>query len=144
MPQNGWWNNGNLFSHNSGGLKSEIKVWVIGFLWSFSHWLVVVTFSLCLYVVSPLCLCSNLLIKHWSYLIRASFIAQSVKNLLAMQETCVRSWVGKIPWRRKWHPTPIFLPRESHGQRSLAGHSPCGCKSWTWLSDLTTTTTILD
>ena len=53
-------------------------------------------------------------------------------------------WVGKIPWRRKWHPTPIFLPGESHGQRSLAGHSPCGCKSWTWLSDLTTTTTILD
>ena len=28
-------------------------------------------------------------------------------------------WVGKIPWRRKWQPTPIFLPRKSHGQRSL-------------------------
>jgi len=26
-------------------------------------------------------------------------------------------WVGKIPWRRKWHPTPVFLPGESHGQR---------------------------
>ena len=33
-------------------------------------------------------------------------------------------WVGKIPWRRKWQPTPIFLPGESHGQRSLAGYSP--------------------
>ena len=33
------------------------------------------------------------------------------------------SWVGKIPWR-KWLPTPIFLPRNSHGQRSLAGYSP--------------------
>ena len=33
-------------------------------------------------------------------------------------------WVGKIPWRRKWQPTPVFLPGESHGQRSLVGHSP--------------------
>ena len=32
--------------------------------------------------------------------------------------------VGKIPWRRAWQPTPIFLPGESHGQRSLAGYSP--------------------
>ena len=35
-------------------------------------------------------------------------------------------WLGKIPWRRKWHPTPVFLPGESHGQRSLAGCSPQG------------------
>ena len=33
-------------------------------------------------------------------------------------------WVGKIPWRRKWQPTPVFLPGESHGQRSLGGYSP--------------------
>ena len=33
-------------------------------------------------------------------------------------------WVGKIPWRRVWQPTPVFLPGESHGQRSLAGYSP--------------------
>ena len=33
-------------------------------------------------------------------------------------------WVGKIPWRRKRQPTPVFLPGESHGQRSLAGYSP--------------------
>ena len=32
-------------------------------------------------------------------------------------------WVGKSPWRRKWQPTPVFLPGESHGQRSLAGSS---------------------
>ena len=37
-------------------------------------------------------------------------------------------WVGKIPWRRKWQPTPVFLPRESHGQRSLTGYSPRGHK----------------
>ena len=35
-------------------------------------------------------------------------------------------WVGNIPWRRTWQPTSIFLPRESHGQRSLAGYSPWG------------------
>ena len=34
-------------------------------------------------------------------------------------------WVWKIPWRRAWQPTPVFLPGESHGQRSLVGHSPC-------------------
>ena len=33
-------------------------------------------------------------------------------------------WVGKIPWRRKWQFTPVFLPGESNGQRSLAGYSP--------------------
>ena len=36
--------------------------------------------------------------------------------------------VGKIPWRRKWQPTPVFLPGESHGQRSLVGYSPRGHK----------------
>ena len=37
-------------------------------------------------------------------------------------------WVGKIPWRRERPPTSAFLPRESHGQRSLAGYSPWGHK----------------
>ena len=37
-------------------------------------------------------------------------------------------WVRKIPWRRKWQLTPVFLPGKSHGQRSLAGYSPRGCK----------------
>ena len=35
-------------------------------------------------------------------------------------------WVRKIPWRRAWQPTPVFLPGESHGQRILAGYSPWG------------------
>ena len=33
-------------------------------------------------------------------------------------------WVRKIPWRRKWQPTPVFLPGTSHGQRRLVGCSP--------------------
>ena len=44
-------------------------------------------------------------------------------------------WVRKIPWRRKWQPTPVFLPGESHGQRSLAVYSPWGCKE-TWLKQI--------
>ena len=42
-------------------------------------------------------------------------------------------WVRKIPWRRKWLPTLVFLPGEFRGQRSLTGHSPCGSKE----SDIT-------
>ena len=36
-------------------------------------------------------------------------------------------WVGKIPWRRAWQPTAVFLPGESHGQRSLMGYSLWSC-----------------
>ena len=36
-------------------------------------------------------------------------------------------WVRKIPWRWKWQPTPVFLPGESHGQKSLVAYSPQGC-----------------
>ena len=85
-----------------------------------------------------------------SFKIRSSLVAQMVKNHPATEETQVpppdkewqpnlhssvgkesacnagdsSSWVGKVPWRRKWQPTPVFLPGESHGQRSLADYSP--------------------
>ena len=52
------------------------------------------------------------------------------------------SWVRKIPWRRNWQCTPVFLPGKSHGQRSLVGYSPWDHKGWTWLSNWTNTTTI--
>ena len=45
-----------------------------------------------------------------------------------MQETRFDPWVGKILWRRKWQPTPVFLPGKSHGCRSLVGYSPWGHK----------------
>ena len=51
-------------------------------------------------------------------------MAQRVKNLPAGQETQgtqVQSLVRKISWRRAWQPAPMFLPGESHGQRSLVG-----------------------
>ena len=58
----------------------------------------------------------------------SSLVAQSVKNLPAVQETRVRSLCLEDPRRRKWQPTPIFLPGESHGWRSLVGYSPLRCK----------------
>ena len=51
-----------------------------------------------------------------------------VRNLPAMQETAFNPWVRKILWRREWLPSPVFLPGEFHGQRSLAGYSPWGQK----------------
>ena len=60
---------------------------------------------------------------------RVSLVAQLVKNVLANAgnaETWFDPWVGKIAWRRDRLPTPVFLPGEFHGQRSLAGYSPWG------------------
>ena len=55
-------------------------------------------------------------------------MAQMVKNLLAMQETWVRSLGQEDPWRRAWQPTPVFLPGKFHRQRSLVGYSLWGHK----------------
>ena len=51
-----------------------------------------------------------------------------VKNLPAVQETRIQSLVQEDPLEQGMLPTPGFLPGESHGQRSLAGYSPWGCK----------------
>ena len=64
---------------------------------------------------------------------------QSVKNPPAKCRRYRRlwfdPWVGKIPWRRKWQPTPVFFSWKSHGQRSMVGYSSRGRKSWTQISD---------
>ena len=51
-----------------------------------------------------------------------------VKSLPAVQETGIQSLGQEDPWRRERLPTPVFLPGESHGQGSLVGYSPWGCK----------------
>ena len=56
-----------------------------------------------------------------------------VKNRLQCGRPGFDPWVRKIPWRRKWQPTPVFLPGKSHGQKSLAGYGPWGHKE----SDMT-------
>ena len=60
-------------------------------------------------------------------------MAQTIKNLLEMWENRVQSLVRKIWWRREWQPTPVSLPGEFHGQRSLEGYSPWDLKE----SDMT-------
>ena len=51
-------------------------------------------------------------------------VAQMVKNRPQCGRLGFDPWVRKIPWRRKWLPSPVFLPGEAHGQRSLVGYSP--------------------
>ena len=53
---------------------------------------------------------------------RDSLVAQMVV-CLQCRRSWFNPWVGKIPWRRKWQPTPVFLPGKSHGQRNLLGYS---------------------
>ena len=55
-------------------------------------------------------------------------MARVVRNLPTKQETWIWSLVGKIPWSRKWQPTPIFLTGKSHAYSSLVGYSPWGHK----------------
>ena len=66
-------------------------------------------------------------------------MAQMVKRLPTMWEIWVQSLCWKISWRRKWHPTPVFLPGESHGWRSLEGYCRKGCKE----SDMTEHTIVM-
>ena len=70
-------------------------------------------------------------------------MAQMGKNLPAIHAGDLHgfdSWVGKIPWRRKWLPTPVFLPVHGgfHGQRSLAGYHPWGLKESDMAEQLST------
>ena len=55
-------------------------------------------------------------------------MAQTVKDLPVMQETRVQYLGQKIPWRREWLPTPVFLPGEFYGQRRLTDYSVWGHK----------------
>ena len=62
-----------------------------------------------------------------------------VKNYLQCRQPGFDPWMGKIPWRREWLPTPVFLPGEFHGQKRLVGYSPWGHKE----SDMTEGLTLL-
>ena len=70
----------------------------------------------------------------------ASLVAQMVKNLLQFRRPGFYLWVKKIPQRRVWQPTPVFLPEEFHGQRNLGGYNPWGHKEL----DMTELLTLLE
>ena len=73
------------------------------------------------------------------FLLRSSVPTFGLPRWLSVKESvcqCRRhrrcgfdSWIERILWRRKWQPTPIFLPGKSHGQKSSAGCRPQGCKT---------------
>ena len=64
-------------------------------------------------------------------------MAQMVKNLPATRETQVRSLSHEDPLEREWQPTPLYLPGELRGQRSLVGYSPWGLKESDLIEGLT-------
>ena len=74
--------------------------------------------------------------------LRASLVIQW-RSRLPMQRPRLDPWVEKIPWRRNWQPTIELLPGKSHGQRSLAGHSPWGQRVGHNLRMETTTTIMI-
>ena len=77
-------------------------------------------------------------------LLKDSLIAQTVKNLPAMQETRVRSLGCKDTLRREWQSTPVFSHGGFHGQRSLVNCSPWSCKKSDMTEWLTYTNTVSD
>ena len=77
--------------------------------WQFALWEIAFHYCLCL---------------HWNFPVGRD--GESI--CLQCRRLRFDPWVGKIPWRRKWQPTPVFLPGKSHGRRSLVDYSPWGCK----------------
>ena len=68
--------------------------------------------------------------------LRAPLVAQQYRIHLQCRRRMFNPRVMKIPWRRKWQPTPVLLPGKLHGQSSLAGYKPMGSqRSQTQLSD---------
>ena len=127
----------------SRGKKTEIKVFLVQNMWnvvekktgkytmdniqksSFWFFILILLAKTCEICGLYTHLCTLICVCMW-----ASQVALVVKNPLAnagRRRGCIfHPWVKKIPWRREWQPTPVFLPGESHGQRSLAGCSPWG------------------
>jgi len=60
----------------------------------------------------------------WFHPERDSQVVQCKKSNCQCKRYSFDSWVGKTPWRRKWQPTPVFLPGKSPGQRNLVGYGP--------------------
>ena len=103
--------------------------------------------------------CLNLFFKNWHIIAFRWLTSRRIQ--LPSRRCGLDPWVRKIPWRRKWQPTPVFLPEASHGRRSLVGYSPGDlkrarhdleteqqqdllhdivsfCRTTTWMSDMHT------
>ena len=67
-------------------------------------------------------------LSNWAAAVAGKHLPPIYGRCLQLGRPGFDPWVRKIPWRRKWQPTPVFLPGKSHGQRSLVGYSPWGRK----------------
>ena len=67
------------------------------------------------------------------FVIQATLVAHQERTCLQCRRCGLNPWVRKIPWRKKWQLTPVFMPGKSYCQRSLVGYSSWGCKE----SDMT-------
>ena len=85
----------------------------------------------CVYIYMYIYMCVCVYIYIYIYMYIYIYIYSSKESACQYRRFRRHSfdlWVGKIPWSRKWQPTPVFLPGKSHEQRSLADYSPRGCK----------------
>ena len=88
--------------------------------------------------------CLTLLLNEFSLTYPIFLVARGKESAHQCRIWCrihgLDSWVRKIPWRRKWQPTPAFVPGKSHGRRSLVGYRPWGHEelgtTW-WLNNKT-------
>ena len=65
---------------------------------------------------------------HYRNNLEVSLVAQQQRIHLQCRRLGLDPWARNVPWRREWQPNPVFMPGESHGQRSPAGYSPWGHK----------------
>ena len=84
--------------------------------------------------MSPYSLWEKQYVSCWAHMISGFPRWLSGKECACQCKRCRRCrfdpWVRKIIWRRKWQPTPVFLPEKPHRQRSLVGYSPWGHRIW--------------
>ena len=105
-------------------LIHEHNTWLLGF------WLGLLKLQINLERSDILTLLNHLIHKHntWLNLFGFPWWLSGKESICQYRRPGFHPWVGKIPCRRKWQPTLVFLPGEFHGQGSLAGYSSWGCK----------------
>ena len=75
------------------------------------------------------------------FLITESIVSRGFPGGTVVKNLPANPWVRKIPWSRKWQPTSVFMPGKFHGQRSLVGYSPWGCRvGHDWATECTSHT----
>ena len=101
--------------------RSQVCPWPLASLLPHGLWLLPSHLCLPPHVAFPSCVCDQIFLLASPWL-------RWLRICLQCKRLGFYPWIRKIPWRRARQPTPVFLPGESHGQRSLAGYSPWGRK----------------